>query len=149
MTATTRPLTLPKSARLHHSSLTGALFAEGKSLYEFPLRLSWRALTEEELRANFRLAVPPGIGRTQVLVSVPKKKRRKAVDRVLMRRRIREAYRLCRPLLDEALAARPDVRTLSIGFVWLHNENVPYQVVEERMRSLLGRLARKLTRQRQ
>ncbi len=39
---------------------------------------------------------PADVGALQMLVTVPKKKRRRAVDRVLMRRRIREAYRINR-----------------------------------------------------
>lgn len=139
-----RKLTLRKSCKLRHKSLVDAVFREGKSLYEYPLRLSWRALTEEQLAENFRLSPPGRIGRAQMLITVPKKKRRHAVDRVLMRRRIREAYRLGRGPLEEALDARPDIRTLSLAFIYLHNDNEPYAVIEAKMQSLLSRLARKL-----
>lgn len=142
-------LTLRKSGRLRHRSLVGVLFSEGKTLYDYPLRLSWRALTEQELKESFKLDVPARIGRVQVLVTVPKKKRRRAVDRVLMRRRIREAYRLSRHELDAALEARSDVRTLSLAFIYLHNDNADYAAVEAKMRALLGRLSRKLTRPKQ
>lgn len=64
---------LPKSARLHHRSLQEQLFARGSNINEYPIRMIWRALTAEELTANFRDRVPDLIGPLQVLVSVPKK----------------------------------------------------------------------------
>ena len=135
---------LPKSARLHHRSLQERLFTEGSKIHEFPLKMMWNSLTAEELKANFRDRVPDLIGPLQVLVSVPKKKRRKAVDRVLMRRRIREAYRLGRAPLLEALKALPQVRTVSIGLVYMKEANVEYAEIEEKMRKLVAKLAERL-----
>lgn len=135
---------LPKSARLHHRSLQERLFSEGKKLNEYPLRMVWNALTHEQLDSNFRNHVPDLIGPIQVLVSVPKKKRRKAVDRVLMRRRMREAFRLNRLPLLKAIEALPYVRTLSIGLVYMKDENVPYSEIEEKLRKLIVKLEEKL-----
>ena len=135
---------LPKSARLHHRSLQEKLFAEGTKLHEFPLRLVWRSLTAEELKANFRDRVPDLIGPVQVLVSVPKKKRRKAVDRVLMRRRMREAFRLGRGPLLETLGKLPQVRTLSVGLVYMKEGNSSYAKVKEKLDILMGKLAEKV-----
>lgn len=132
---------LPKSARLHHRSLQERLFSEGAKLHEFPLKLVWNALTQAELQANFRDRVPDLIGPVQVLVSVPKKKRRKAVDRVLMRRRIREAFRLNRKPLLGVLAELGTVRTLSVGLVYMKEANVDYWEVEDKMRKLISKLS--------
>ena len=134
----------PKSARIHHRSLQERLFNEGSKLHEFPLKLIWNALSAEELAANFRNRLPDLIGPVQVLVSVPKKKRRKAVDRVLMRRRIREAFRLNRGDLLEAVRETGKVRTLSVGIVYMKEANVGYAEVEEKMRKLLSRLSAKV-----
>lgn len=135
---------LPKSARIHHRSLQEKLFAEGTKIHEFPLRLVWRSLTAEELKANFRDRVPDLIGPVQVLVSVPKKKRRKAVDRVLMRRRMREAFRLGRGPLLEALKELPQVRTVSVGLVYMKEGNSSYAKVREKLDILIGKLAVKV-----
>lgn len=136
--------TLNKSEKLRHRTLVDTLFAKGHTLYEFPLRLSWRLLGEEELEDSFRKSVPDMIGPLQMLITVPKKKRRHAVDRVLMRRRIREAYRLHRLPLKEIVASNPEYRTLGLAFVYLHNENLPYSVIEQKMKSLLSKLCRLL-----
>lgn len=135
---------LPKSARLHHRSLQERLFGEGSGFQEFPLKLRWHALTAEELAANFRNRVPDLIGPVQVLVSVPKKFRRKAVDRVLMRRRIREAFRLNRAPLLATLQEIKGIRTLSLGFIYVHKENVSYAEIETRMQKILSKLGERL-----
>lgn len=138
---------LPKSARLHHRSLQEKLFLEGNKLHEYPLKLIWRALSEEDLERNFRASVPDLIGPLQVLVSVPKKKRRRAVDRVLMRRRIREAFRRGRgPLLD-VIATLPEVRTVSVGLVYMKESNVKYAEISGKLEKLLEKLGNKLKEQ--
>ena len=135
---------LPKSARIHHRSLQERLFSEGSKLHEFPLKMMWNSLTQEQLEANFRNRVPDLIGPVQILVSVPKKKRRKAIDRVLMRRRIREAFRINRSPILETLNEIKKVRTLSIGIVYMKEANVEYAEIEEKMKKLLSRLAERV-----
>lgn len=137
-------LTLRKGEKLRHRSLVDPLFREGHTLYEFPLRLTWRALAAEELEHSFRDCVPGGIDSLQMLITVPKKKRRHAVDRVLMRRRIREAYRLNRLSLKEQVDSDDRVRTLGMALIYLDNKNVPYATIENKMKILLNRLAAKL-----
>lgn len=133
-------LTLRKPEKLRHKRLVGDLFSEGNSLYDFPLRLVWRLIDEETLRGSFRADLPRQLGNVQMLITVPKKKRRHAVDRVLMRRRIREAYRLNRLPLKEAVARIPNVGTLSLAFIYLSDQNLPYATIDKKMRKLLNRL---------
>lgn len=135
-----KPLTFPKSERLHHRTLVEGLFAKGGSLYEYPLRLTWRTLTEEELAASFRDGIPSGIAALQMMVTVPKKKRRHAVDRVRMRRLIREAYRLRRRPLRRMVEEMADVRTLSLAFIYIATENLPMRTIAKKMERLLRRL---------
>ncbi len=136
--------TFKKTERLHHRTLVEGLFSRGKSIYAYPLRMVWRQWTADELDKAFCNHRPEGIGRLQMLVTIPKKKRRHAVDRVLMRRRVREAYRLRHAALrEELLAANPE-GTLSLGFIWLDNSNADYATVEAAMDELLEKLRRKL-----
>ena len=130
----------PKEKRLHHRSLVEGLFRLGKSFYEFPYRVTFRSMTPQEMEKNFRNSVPDGIAKVQVMVTVPKKKRRKAVDRVLMRRRIRESYRLNHHELEDVAAQNPEIRTLSIAFVFIHDKNIPYQGVETKMKKAISRI---------
>ena len=66
------------------------------------------------------------------MISVPKKRLRHAVDRVAMRRRIREAYRLNHRLISLEEGIRLDV-----GFVYVANGLVSYAEVERSMLRLL------------
>ena len=138
-------LTLRNGEKLRHRSLVDPLFREGQSLYEYPLRIAWRALSEEELDKTFRDHVPDRIDSLQMLITVPKKKRRHAVDRVLMRRRIREAYRLNRLLLKEAVERDPRLRTLSMAIIYLHDKNLPYSTIEQKLGLLFKKLMRKVS----
>lgn len=136
-------LKMGKAEKLRHKTLVDGLYSEGRSLYDFPLRVNYRALTGEELEATFRTAVPSNIGRLQMLITIPKKRRRRAVDRVLLRRRIREAYRLNRHRLREVLE-RSDIRTLGLGIVYIHNENIDYATIEKKLVRLLDKIAKEL-----
>ena len=141
---TSRRLTLRKGEKLRHRSLVESLFKEGSSLYEFPIRLTWRAIDEETLRNTFRDHVPQPVDTLQMLITVPKKKRRHAVDRVLVRRRIREAYRLNRKDLLGDIEAEGRIRTLSMAFIYLHDKNLPYATIERKIKLLLNKLADKI-----
>lgn len=137
-------LTLRKGERLHHRTLVNALYSDGRGLYSYPLRLQWRALSREQLEGSFRDEVPAGIDAVQMMITVPKKRQRHAVDRVLMRRRIREAYRLNRhQLLDEA-AASSGKATVSMAFVYISDQKCSYRKIEKAMRTLLTLLAEAL-----
>ena len=137
-------LTLRKSAKLRHRTLVGNLFDKGKSVYSGPLRLTFHALSAEELANSFRGAVPDLIAPVQVMITVPKKKRRHAVDRVLMRRRIREAFRLQWRPLRRLIEQDPDIRTLSVAIVYMSKENAPMEVIYPALGRGLEKLIKKL-----
>ena len=82
---------------------------------------------------------------TRFMISVPKKRHRHAVDRVLLRRRIREAYRLNRSLLNEPLAAAE--AHIDVAFIYLSEKIKPYAVIEAKMRELLSRIATQVCQQ--
>ena len=71
------------------------------------------------------------------MISVPKKRLRHAVDRVAMRRRIREAYRLHHGEfpLEEGIR-------LDVGFVYVSNGLCSYTEIEKAMLRLLENLSR-------
>ncbi|MBD5195453.1 MAG: ribonuclease P protein component [Bacteroidales bacterium] len=135
--------TMGKSEKLRHRTLVEGLFSKGETLYEYPLRLTWRIMDVEEMESSFRTGLPPRLGRLQMMITVPKKKLRHAVDRVLMRRRIREAYRLNRiPLLHSVLDR--DNIYLELAFIYLHKDESDYFTIEKKMKRLLSKLEDKL-----
>lgn len=91
----------------------------------FPLRAVW-AENEGRLRGE----------QVQFMITVPKKRIRHAVDRVTVRRRVREAYRLQRPLLVKPVGELP----LDIAFVYISNTPEPYARIEKAMKRLLDKI---------
>lgn len=68
------------------------------------------------------------------LISVPKRRLRHAVQRVLMRRRIREAYRLHRHSFTTGMDS---TTRLDVAFIYVASEPLPYATVEKAMLKLL------------
>ena len=119
---------LNKDEKLCSRTAVDTLFHEGKSLMAFPLRAAYRLRPRDERHP------------VQFLISIPKKRIRKAVNRVLLRRRTREAYRLNRG----ELLLRPLESTgwgVDIAFVYLDTTPAPYEVINEKMTQLLNRIA--------
>ncbi len=125
-------LSFDKSCRLHLKSMVDNLFSRGKTFYDFPLRLTWIALSQEEADSLFRAGCPADVGALQMLVTVPKKKRRRG---------IREAYRINRRPLEDLACSCPGIRTLQLAFIYLKNENADYAEIERKMRALLAKVA--------
>lgn len=118
---------LNKSEKLRSRIAIDHLFDDGVSLMAFPLR------------AAFRLR-PRGENPVQFLISIPKKRIRKAVNRVTLRRRTREAYRLNRYELLLAQLEQLDLG-VDIAFVYLDSKPAPYSVINEKVTTLLTRIA--------
>lgn len=117
-------LRLYKKEKLCSPTAIDALFARSggaSAALSYPLRAVWRR--REERRAEC----------PQFVVIVPKKRVRHAVDRVALRRRIREAYRLNRDLLEGA--GRVD-----IAFMWVGETTGRYSSIERAMQRLLRRV---------
>lgn len=69
------------------------------------------------------------------LISVPKKRLRHAVDRVKMRRRVREAFRLTHQTYP-----LPDGTQVDIAFIYVANDLAPYAAVARSMSRILEAL---------
>lgn len=106
---TERRYTLSKEERLSWKRHIDRLFTEGRSFVAFPLRVVYLLSNEEGMpvRASF-------------LVSVPKKRFKRAVKRNRIKRQVREAYRMHKYDLWESLEAK-DKRML-IAFLYVDNE---------------------------
>ena len=118
---------LSKDEKLTSRTAIERLFGEGKSLMAFPLRAAYR------LR-------PCGEHPVQFLISIPKKRIRRATGRVTLRRRTREAYRLNRRQLLLPALLQQGIG-VDIAFVYLDNSLAPYSIINEKMTSLLQRIA--------
>lgn len=121
-----------KRERLVSLRLIDELFGGGhsRSVAAFPLRAVFmqrpRGAHDEPL---------------QMLISVPKKYFHHAVDRNRVKRQVREAWRLHKSLLAEALASD---KQLLIAFVWTSDTLLPTSAVQERVANLTRRITEKL-----
>ncbi|MCM1066201.1 MAG: ribonuclease P protein component [Muribaculaceae bacterium] len=70
------------------------------------------------------------------LISVPKKRLRHAVDRVQMRRRIREAFRLRHAAYQPAEGERID-----LAFIYVADTVLPYAAVDSAVKRILKSMA--------
>ena len=125
-------LTLGKEERITSRKLIDMLFNGGQShsMAAFPLRL---VFLEKEREG----ACPPA----QMLVSVPKRCFKRAVKRNRVKRRVREAFRHHKHLIGDVL---PADRQLALAFIWLDDRLYDSAEVEQRVVSLLERLAEKM-----
>lgn len=125
------PNTLHKSERLDKKKVIEKMFAGGSHSFSvFPLRVVY--LPVEELEAN-----------ASILVSVSKRRFKRAVKRNRVKRQIREAYRIHKHGLLEVLTQR-QVR-IAIAFIYLSDKLVASALIEERMKTALARIAEKIT----
>ena len=111
-------LTLKRRQRLRGTTTLDALFSakdgtEGVSkALAYPLRAVWRQ--DDSVRADIAF-----------MVNVPKRRLRHGVDRVQMRRRVREAMRLAMPRPGD----RDDERRIQLALIYVADKVLPYQRV--------------------
>ncbi len=122
-------LTLKRRQRLRGTTTLDALFSAkdgtdgfGKTL-AYPLRAVWRQ--DHSVRADIAF-----------MANVPKRRLRHGVDRVQMRRRIREAMRLTMP----RPANRADERHIQLALIYVADKVLPYQRVLGAVRRILAAL---------
>jgi len=79
---------------------------------------------------------------SSVLVSVPKKRFKRAVKRNRLKRLMREAYRLNKQLLTEKLVEKQ--LQIHIAFNYVSDDEMDYVSIEKKMKLALQKLADKI-----
>jgi len=112
--------TLPKSERLCGKSAIAGLMDRGRGGSVGCLR--------------YKYLVREGADASRILVSVPKRFFKRAVRRNLLKRRIREAYRLQKQLLPVPV---------DVQFVYVQKEVLPFADIQAAMTAVLTEIAGK------
>ncbi len=120
---------LKKSERLSRKKIIDKLFAEGETFFAYPLKV---VLLETGLPVDYA---------AQAGFSVSKRNFKKAVQRNLLKRRMREAYRLNKQLLYE----KTGNKQLAVMFIFSGKEMENFESIEKGMIKALKKLSRKLT----
>ena len=119
--------TFNKEERLCSKKLIDLLFKDGSSFLLYPYRVSY-------LFTDAPHSFP-----AQVVINASKKRFKKAVDRNLIKRRSREAYRLQKQLqLYSLLTDRADLLLLSVQYVG--KQIYEYSFFEKKMAAVFKRL---------
>jgi ribonuclease P protein component len=112
--------TFRKEERLHKEKLIKELFETGSSFYFYPFKVLFKRNPEAEFPVH------------QVMVSVSRKNFKKAVDRNLIKRRVRESFRLNKNLL-------PLKPKLLIAYIYTAKQILTFAQIQERLIKTLNR----------
>lgn len=124
MTDSGRIFRFPKKEKLTGKKEIEELFKNGSSFHLHPFLVKYRKEPNAEVTTH------------RVLFTVSKRNFKSAVKRNLLKRRMREAYRLNKSILPE-----PSAGTFyQIAFVYLPKTLLPYREIEPKLKQLLERL---------
>lgn len=117
-----------KSERLCSKKVIDRLFADGNSVFVFPLKFVF-------IEAEFASKSPVQAG-----FAVPKKNFKRAVPRNLIKRRMREAYRLYKTEFYKELKQLK----LAVFFIYSGREIADYSVIESAIKKGLKKIVREI-----
>lgn len=115
--------TFNKSARLSSRKDIKELFEKGSSFFLFPFKVLYLEDQKENNPSH------------QILISVPKRHHKTAVNRNRIKRLIREAYRLNQHILSEV-----SDKKLLIAYIYVSGDVLQYKEVESKLKKVLIRL---------
>ena len=122
--------TFPKIEHLYGDKNIENLYANGKSFLVYPLRIVYLAVENEEIPVR-------------VMVSVSKKKIKRAVNRNKIKRLMRETYRLNK---NELITFSVEQQLkIHIAFQYIATEIETFQTLNVKMQTALGKIIQKLS----
>lgn len=122
--------TLKKEERLCSQKIIGEMFTSGESFLSYPIKVVFQ---KTELPGSFPV---------QAAFTVSKRNFKRAVKRNLLKRRMREAYRLNKPDFYPEIAEKE--LQIAIMFVYIGKDIIEYPVIEKAMISALKKTLAKV-----
>ncbi|HPE40692.1 MAG TPA: ribonuclease P protein component [Bacteroidales bacterium] len=117
--------TFSKSERICSNKIIRDLFAHNNAIFCYPFKCFFK-IEKSDTQTND----------IKIVISVPKKLFKKAVDRNLIKRRTKEAYRLNKKQLFDS-SSTPEHKKISILFVYIGKEITDFKHIEKGICSLL------------
>ena len=124
------PFNFPKIEKLCSNILISKLFEKNQKFTNYPVKLIW-------IETSLPAAVP-----VQSVVSVSKRRFKKAVTRNLLKRRMREAFRQNKNELYNSLIT--ENKQLALMFIYQSNDILPYADIEKSIIFLIKKLEYKV-----
>lgn len=129
---TSKIYSFKKEERLCSKKLLSQLFSNGSSFLIYPYRIVWLVSSDQ----NQTSAI-------QVVISVPKKRFKSAVDRNLIKRRTREIYRLGKEIqLYPAL--KLNHKNILLGLSYVGKEIHDFEFLQQKLYTIFTTLIAKL-----
>ena len=116
----------PKNQKLCSQKSIDKLFVYGRVISQKPFRIIWNFENNREQVA------------LKALIVVSKKRIKLAKDRNIIKRKVREAYRLQKKDLEELLESKN--QQLNLAIIYQDNKLLNYNVLEQKISLLLKRL---------
>ena len=120
-------MSFPRKEKLKSKKLIEQLFAEGRSVSNYPIKLIY-------LKTELPFDTPIQAG-----VTVPKKNFKSAVKRNRIKRLMRESYRL-----NKALVFNNSKGSFAFLFLYLGKEMPDYALVEKNLKAALHKFKKKI-----
>ena len=115
-----------KKQKLCNETTIKEMFSKGDSFVIAPIRLIWKEEVDSDSVA------------IKSIIVVPKKQLKLATDRNVVRRRMKEAYRLNKAEIERFLVNKN--RQLNVAIVYQNEKILSYKAIEKKIKLILGRL---------
>ena len=123
-------ITFSKHERIKSRIVLDEVYKNGELIKHFPYRLKYLSYKFEDE------------AKVKIVVSIPKRNVKKAVDRNRLRRQIKEAYRLNKS--DLVTHFKEKEGGLALFLIYSGKENQPYDFLEKNLKVVLQQLIKKV-----
>jgi len=129
------PHTLSKSERLKSRKIINTLFTEGQSAFQYPLKCIFLKCSHRE----------KGSGPLLFAATVSKRNFKRAVKRNLIKRHIREAYRINKPATNQEI---PVTTQWALMYIFVSKKQEDIGLLPDAMRKINKKILKRISPER-